>query len=61
MEIMDSYNYFLFAVFAPLVPMIGYRAVLALSGYVLNNVAFVLAAVFLYRSVVVLFQVWLIL
>ncbi|XP_020256887.1 GPI mannosyltransferase 2 isoform X2 [Asparagus officinalis] len=37
------------SVFAPLVPMIGYRAVLALSGYVLNNVAFVLAAVFLYR------------
>ncbi|ONK68343.1 uncharacterized protein A4U43_C05F10430, partial [Asparagus officinalis] len=36
-------------VFAPLVPMIGYRAVLALSGYVLSNVAFVLAAVFLYR------------
>ncbi|ONK55398.1 uncharacterized protein A4U43_UnF3820 [Asparagus officinalis] len=37
-------------VFAPLVPMIGYREVLALSGYVLSNVAFVLAAVFLYSS-----------
>ncbi|CAI9106780.1 OLC1v1005999C1 [Oldenlandia corymbosa var. corymbosa] len=36
-------------VFAPLVPLIGQRAVLGLSGYVLNNVAFVFAALFLYR------------
>ncbi|KAL7139373.1 hypothetical protein ABFS83_09G046100 [Erythranthe nasuta] len=42
-------------VFAPLVPVIGYRAVLGLSGYVLNNIAFVFAALYLYRlSVVVL-------
>ncbi|KAF2316816.1 hypothetical protein GH714_042157 [Hevea brasiliensis] len=32
-------------VFAPLVPLIGLRAVLALPGYVINNGAFVLAAV----------------
>lgn len=37
------------AVFAPLVPLIGYRAVLGLSGYVINNAAFVLAAFYLYR------------
>ncbi|KAK9170534.1 hypothetical protein Syun_002674 [Stephania yunnanensis] len=36
-------------VLAPLVPVIGYRAVLGLSGYVINNVAFVFAAVYLYR------------
>ncbi|KAG8379288.1 hypothetical protein BUALT_Bualt07G0072900 [Buddleja alternifolia] len=43
------------SVFAPLVPLIGYRAVLGLSGYVLNNIAFVLAALYLYRlSVIVL-------
>ncbi|KDP38090.1 hypothetical protein JCGZ_04733 [Jatropha curcas] len=42
-------------VFAPMVPLIGLRAVLALAGYVVNNVAFVLAAVYLYRlSVIIL-------
>ncbi|XP_010936984.1 uncharacterized protein [Elaeis guineensis] len=42
-------------VFAPLVPMIGYRPVLALSGYVLNNIAFLFAAVYFYRlSVLIL-------
>ncbi|XP_051147649.1 uncharacterized protein LOC127262855 [Andrographis paniculata] len=35
-------------VFAPLVPLIGYRAVLGLSGYVLNNIVFVFAALCLY-------------
>ena len=35
--------------FAPLVPILGYRAVLVLSGYVLNNVAFVAAAAYFYR------------
>ncbi|XP_057805055.1 uncharacterized protein LOC131020334 [Salvia miltiorrhiza] len=43
------------SVFAPLVPLIGYRAVLGLSGYVISNVAFVFAAFYLYRiSVIVL-------
>lgn len=37
------------SVFAPLIPVIGYRAVLALSGYVLNNSAFVLAAIYFYK------------
>ncbi|KAJ3675551.1 hypothetical protein LUZ60_004593 [Juncus effusus] len=37
------------SVLAPLVPLIGYRAVLGLSGYVLNNLAFVFAALYLYR------------
>ncbi|XP_022718379.1 GPI mannosyltransferase 2-like isoform X1 [Durio zibethinus] len=42
-------------VFAPLVSLIGDRAVLALSGYVICNVAFVLAAIYFYRlSAVVL-------
>lgn len=42
-------------VFAPLIPLIGYRAVLALSGYLLNNIAFVVAALYLYRlSVLIL-------
>lgn len=36
-------------IFAPMVPIIGYRAVLGLSGYVLNNIAFVFAAFYLYR------------
>ncbi|THG22747.1 hypothetical protein TEA_022742 [Camellia sinensis var. sinensis] len=36
-------------VFALLIPVIGYRAVLGLSGYVISNVAFVLAAICLYR------------
>lgn len=36
-------------VFAPLIPFIGQRAVLGLSGYVLNNFAFVLTAFYLYR------------
>lgn len=37
-------------VFAPLIPLIGHRAVLGLSGYVLNNIAFVLAAVYFYKT-----------
>lgn len=37
------------SVFSSLIPLIGYRAVLALSGYVLNNLAFVLAAIYFYR------------
>lgn len=36
-------------VFWPLIPVIGYRAVLGLSGYVISNVAFVLAALYFYR------------
>ncbi|XP_068660456.1 uncharacterized protein [Aristolochia californica] len=36
-------------VFGLLIPVIGYRAVLALSGYVTSNVAFTFAAVYLYR------------
>lgn len=39
------------SVFAPLIPLIGHRAVLGLSGYVLNNIAFVLAAVYFYKWV----------
>ncbi|KAJ6430734.1 hypothetical protein OIU84_018278 [Salix udensis] len=42
-------------VLVPLVSVIGHRAVLALAGYLVNNVAFVLAAVYFYRvSVIVL-------
>ncbi|CAI0474909.1 unnamed protein product [Linum tenue] len=42
-------------IFAPLVPLIGFRAVLSLAGYAVNNVAFVFAAVYLYRlSVLIL-------
>ncbi|OVA20691.1 GPI mannosyltransferase 2 [Macleaya cordata] len=42
-------------VFATLVPIIGYRAVLGLSGYVINNIAFLFAAVYFYRlSVIIL-------
>ncbi|TVU13444.1 hypothetical protein EJB05_40501, partial [Eragrostis curvula] len=37
------------SLFAPLVPVLGYRAVLVISGYVLNNVAFVAAAAYFYR------------
>ncbi|CAN8294128.1 unnamed protein product [Cochlearia groenlandica] len=36
-------------VFAPLVPFIGVRAVMALSGYVVSNLAFVFAAIYLFR------------
>ena len=36
-------------VFWPLIPIIGFRAVLGLSGYVISNVAFVLAALYFYR------------
>ncbi|XP_021728844.1 GPI mannosyltransferase 2-like isoform X2 [Chenopodium quinoa] len=43
------------SVFRPLISVIGYRAVLGLSGYVISNVAFVFAALSLYRlSVVIL-------
>ncbi|XP_028945448.1 uncharacterized protein [Malus domestica] len=35
-------------VLAPLVPVIGQRAVLGLSGYVINNIGFVFGAVYLY-------------
>ncbi|GJN27922.1 hypothetical protein PR202_gb15987 [Eleusine coracana subsp. coracana] len=37
--------------FAPLVPVLGYRAVLVISGYVLNNIAFVAAAAYFYRGI----------
>lgn len=37
-------------VLLPLVPVIGYRAVLGLSGYLISNIAFVFAAVYFYRS-----------
>ncbi|XP_022988083.1 GPI mannosyltransferase 2 isoform X2 [Cucurbita maxima] len=36
-------------VLLPLVPVIGHRAVLGLSGYLINNIAFVLAARYLFR------------
>ncbi|KAM0936259.1 putative GPI mannosyltransferase 2 [Dioscorea sansibarensis] len=43
------------SVLAPLVPVIGYRAVLALAGYAVNNVAFIFAALYFYRlSVLIL-------
>ncbi|KAF9617226.1 hypothetical protein IFM89_035108 [Coptis chinensis] len=43
------------SVFAPLVRIIGYRPVLGLSGYLINNIAFVFAAVYFYRlSLIVL-------
>ncbi|XP_076942404.1 uncharacterized protein LOC143612264 [Bidens hawaiensis] len=39
----------------PLIPLVGHRAVLVLSGYFLSNILFVFAALFLYRlSVIVL-------
>ncbi|KAL7608160.1 uncharacterized protein LOC111884397 [Lactuca sativa] len=42
-------------VLLPLTPLVGHRAVLALSGYLLNNISFVFAALFLYRlSVIIL-------
>ncbi|KAF8071407.1 hypothetical protein N665_1128s0006 [Sinapis alba] len=42
-------------VFAPLVPVIGLRAVMVLSGYVVTNSAFVFAAIYLFRvSVIIL-------
>ncbi|KAH7861293.1 hypothetical protein Vadar_024254 [Vaccinium darrowii] len=43
------------SVFALLIPLIGYRAVLGLAGYVVSNIAFVLAAMCLYRlSIIIL-------
>ncbi|XP_024024329.1 GPI mannosyltransferase 2 isoform X2 [Morus notabilis] len=42
-------SFFSRTVFAPLVPVIGQRAVLGLSGYVINNIAFVFAAVYFYQ------------
>ncbi|KAJ7980551.1 GPI mannosyltransferase 2 [Quillaja saponaria] len=48
-------SFFSRTVFAPLIPLVGERAVLALSGYVINNVAFVFAALYFYRlSVIIL-------
>ncbi|KFK35237.1 hypothetical protein AALP_AA5G258200, partial [Arabis alpina] len=42
-------------VFAPLVPLIGLRAVMVLSGYFVSNLAFVFAAIYLFRvSVIIL-------
>ncbi|KAJ0250547.1 GPI mannosyltransferase 2 [Hirschfeldia incana] len=42
-------------VFAPLVPLIGLRGVMVLSGYVVSNLAFVFAAIYLFRvSVIIL-------
>ncbi|GMN53858.1 hypothetical protein TIFTF001_022976 [Ficus carica] len=42
-------SFFARTVFVPLVPVIGQRAVLGFSGYVINNIAFVFAAVYFYR------------
>ncbi|CAN6445178.1 unnamed protein product [Victoria cruziana] len=39
------------SVFAPFVPLLGFRAVLGLCAYVLNNLAFCLASVYFYRDV----------
>ncbi|KAG6683050.1 hypothetical protein I3842_13G173200 [Carya illinoinensis] len=36
-------------VFAPLVPLIGYRAVLGLSGCVINKLTFIFAAIYFYK------------
>ncbi|KAJ4871991.1 Uncharacterized protein Rs2_46360 [Raphanus sativus] len=41
---------FVDSVFAPLVPLIGLRAVLVLSGYVVTNLAFVFAALYLFGT-----------
>ncbi|KVI09456.1 hypothetical protein Ccrd_012172 [Cynara cardunculus var. scolymus] len=42
-------------VLQPLIPLVGHRAVLALCGYLLSNMSFVFAALFLYRlSVIIL-------
>ncbi|CAA0193023.1 putative GPI mannosyltransferase 2 [Arabidopsis thaliana] len=42
-------------VFAPLVPLIGLRAVMVLSGYIVSNLAFIFAAIYLFRvSVIIL-------
>ncbi|CAL9214612.1 unnamed protein product [Arabidopsis halleri] len=42
-------------VFAPLVPLIGLRAVMVLSGFTVSNLAFIFAAIYLFRvSVVIL-------
>ncbi|KAK8664984.1 hypothetical protein V6N13_084751 [Hibiscus sabdariffa] len=42
-------------VFAPLVPLIGYRAVLALSGYFVCNAAFIFAVIYFHKlSVIIL-------
>ncbi|XP_057956419.1 uncharacterized protein LOC131149729 [Malania oleifera] len=50
-----SLSIFSRTVFAPLIPLVGHRAVLGLSGYVLNSIAFVLSAIYLYRlSVIIL-------
>ncbi|KAH9301909.1 hypothetical protein KI387_013492, partial [Taxus chinensis] len=43
-------------VLAPLVPVFGQRAVLAFSGYTLNNIAFVLSALFLYKLTLLVFK-----
>ncbi|KAL1199022.1 hypothetical protein V5N11_028361 [Cardamine amara subsp. amara] len=43
------------SVFAPLVPSIGLRAVMVLSGYIVSNLAFIFAAIYLFRvSVIIL-------
>lgn len=48
-------SFFSRTVLQPLIPLIGHRAVLALSGYILCNISFVFAALFLYRlSVIIL-------
>ncbi|CAL0312173.1 unnamed protein product [Lupinus luteus] len=44
-----SISFFSRTVFAVFVPFIGDRAVLALSGYVINNLAFVFAALYFYK------------
>lgn len=41
--------FFLDSVFAPLVPLIGLRAVMVLSGFTVSNLAFIFAAIYLFR------------
>ncbi|KAK3030113.1 hypothetical protein RJ639_038862 [Escallonia herrerae] len=44
--------------FAPLVPLVGRRAVLGISGYAINNIAFIFAALYLHRQVSVWSSIW---
>ncbi|KAK2976993.1 hypothetical protein RJ640_019213 [Escallonia rubra] len=45
-------------VFAPLIPLVGRRAVLGISGYAINNIAFAFAALYLHRQVSVWSSIW---
>ncbi|PWA52314.1 hypothetical protein CTI12_AA455820 [Artemisia annua] len=44
----DSFVITKYAVLKPLMPLVGHRAVLALSGYLVSNIPFVFAVLFLY-------------